>query len=188
MDKREMRKIIINSRDQLDAECRRSKDEKIFQSFINSTFYKNSKVIFTFVSFGSEVDTKNMIDQAIKDGKEVCVPRVISKDKGFCVYRIHGLEDLETGFYNILEPKTYCKMVDIQTIDLVIMPGVAFDSRGGRIGYGGGFYDRFLKDMNQQVKKIALAYELQLQPFIPMFEHDVRIDGLISERRILEFK
>lgn len=188
MDKKEIRKMILNKRDNIEIEERILKDKKIFDSFVKSEYYKSAKVIFSFVSFGSEVNTKNIIVQAIKDHKTVCVPKVISKAEGIKTYRIEGLNELEEGYYHILEPKTHCIEIDKRTIDLIIIPGVSFDRNGGRIGYGGGFYDRFLYDIEGAVLKIALAYELQVLQDIPMLQHDIRIDALITEREINMFK
>lgn len=188
LNKKEIRKSIIKNRDLIDANVKQEMDDSIFEKFINSNFYKCADVIFTFVSFASEVDTKKIIEYAIKDKKTVCVPKVISKDEGFIIYKINGLMDLEEGFYGILEPKNTCEIIDYESIDFILMPGVAFDKFGGRIGYGGGFYDRYLSSLKRDIPKIAIAYDLQIVDKIPMTGLDIYIDGLITEKEIIIFK
>lgn len=187
LNKRDIRKNIINKRDMVVSEKRQEWDSDIFDSVINSDFYKNAKVIFAFVSFGSEVDTKRFIKQAIKDNKIIGVPKVKSKAEGFVIHEINSLEDLEEGFYGILEPKNSCRILEDDSFDFILMPGVAFDRFGGRIGYGGGFYDRFLSNLKRNVPKIAIAYDLQIIEKIPMSDHDIRIDGIITENETILF-
>ena len=141
---------------------------------------------FTFVSFGGEVNTHQIINRAISDGKIICVPKIQSKITGIEIFKINSLAELKSGYYGILEPLEKCPKVDSKNIDLIIMPGVAFDRQGGRIGYGAGFYDRFLSEMNRKVNKIALAYNLQVLDEVPVTELDVLIDGIITEEEIIQ--
>jgi 5-formyltetrahydrofolate cyclo-ligase len=187
LSKKEIRNKIINNRDMLDLRTRSDMDEVIFNKFINSDYYKKAEVIFAFVSFASEVDTKKIIEYAIKENKTICVPKVKSREEGFEIYKIKGLQDLEAGFYGILEPKVACEIIDYESIDFILMPGVAFDKYGGRIGYGGGFYDRYLSKLKKDIPKIAISYELQIIDKIPMALHDIPIDGIITEKEILTF-
>ena len=178
--KKDVRKFILDKRDHCSAEDRLRWDEAIYNKFIKSEDYKKAKVIFIFVSFRSEVDTHKIINKAIEDGKTICVPKVVSKQDGMRVFRINGLGDMEPGYYGILEPSEKCDEIPIKDIDLITIPGAAFDRKGGRIGYGGGFYDRFLTKIPGNVKKIALAYEIQVLNSVPMNENDIRIDGIIT--------
>lgn len=179
-DKKAIRKHILNKRDGLTEADRAQWDKDIFQKFISSNHYKNAKNIFIFVSFKSEVNTREIIKKAFKDGKRISVPKVISKEEGMKAYVIKGFQDLELSNYGILEPKDTCMEMDVNKIDLVVMPGAAFDNKGGRIGYGGGYYDRFLPKIRKNVKKIALAYKMQLIPIVPMDERDIRVDEIIT--------
>jgi 5-formyltetrahydrofolate cyclo-ligase len=187
LSKKEIRNGIIKNRDMLDQVAKMDMDNEIFDKFVKSDFYKKAKVIFAFVSFGSEVDTKKIIEYSIKDNKIICVPRVKSMEEGFDIYRIRSLEDLEPGFYGILEPKASCERIDYESIDFILMPGVAFDRAGGRIGYGGGFYDRYLSKLNKAIPQIAIAYSLQIVDEIPMDLHDMSIGGIITEQEIIYF-
>jgi 5-formyltetrahydrofolate cyclo-ligase len=95
--------------------------------------------------------------------------------------QIKDFQDLSIGNYGILEPKNRQPKIDENSIDVCYVPGLAFDSRGGRVGYGGRFYDRFLKKIGDNCKKIALAYGCQILEEIPMEEHDAFIDGIITD-------
>lgn len=188
LSKKDIRKAIIKKRDEIKENVKSEMDSQIFDTFIKSEFYKRASVIFAFVSFASEVDTKRLIQYAINDNKTICVPRVISRAEGFITYKINGLMDLEEGFYGILEPKLSCEIMNNEKIDFILMPGVAFDRIGGRIGYGGGFYDRYLAGLTRNIDKIALAYDMQIIDKIPMEVHDSHIDGIITEREVIIFK
>jgi len=185
LSKRNIRKCILNKRQLCDSETNMKWNNSIFTKLVNSEFYKKASVIFIFVSFGGEVDTHQIITRAISDGKIICVPRIQSKATGIEVFKINGLAELKPGYYDILEPLEKCPEVDSENIDLIIMPGVAFDRLGGRVGYGAGFYDIFLNKMNRKVDKIALAYQFQVLDEVPMNELDATIDGIITEAEII---
>jgi 5-formyltetrahydrofolate cyclo-ligase len=180
MDKKELRKKILEMRDQQKPADRALWDDIVYNKFIGSEYYRNSKVIFIFVSFRSEVDTHRIIRKALEDGKVVGVPKVVSKKEGMKVFRIDSISDLEAGYFGVLEPKEGCRSIPAEEIDLIVMPGAAFDRVGGRIGYGGGFYDRYLADMGADVKKIALAYRMQVLEKVPMDENDMRVGSIIT--------
>lgn len=186
MDKKEIRKNIIKMRDELTLERRMVLDNRILESVLELNRYQQANMIFLFLSFGSEVDTKRLIERALAKQKRICVPRVISRQAGMLPFEIIGLQDVEPGHYGILEPKNGCRLVELTEIDLVLMPGVAFDRSGGRIGYGGGYYDRLFAKA-AYIAKIALAYEMQVLETLPLEEHDIRIDGLVTEKDFSEF-
>ena len=179
-DKRELRKHILTLRDNLSLDTRKQYDKEIFSKLINKDCYKDCKCIFIFVSYKSEIDTHSIIKKALEDKKVVCVPKVISKQEGMKAVQITDFNQLKPGCQGILEPVDFKCEVDVKKIDLVIMPGVAFDLNGGRIGYGGGFYDRFLVDVRKEVPKVALAYDIQIVDKVPMNELDMRVDDIIT--------
>jgi 5-formyltetrahydrofolate cyclo-ligase len=184
-EKDSIRKQIIEHRDSIDINTKNQWDANIFNSLIKSEWYKKANTIFAFVSFKSETDTHKIIKYAIQDKKTICVPRIKSKQKGIEIFKIDSFYQLEKGYFGILEPIESCLAVDSKDIDLILMPGVAFDRQGGRLGYGAGFYDRFLSNMNNNVDKIAVAYHFQVLDNIPMDEHDVRINGIVTEEEII---
>lgn len=179
-NKKDIRRFILEQRDKLEPDIKKELDKKIFSELIDSEAYKNASVIFVFVSFKSEVDTHEIIKQALKDSKTICVPKINTKEREMEIFKINSLGELKEGYYGILEPGEDCPSVNSNDIDLVLMPGAAFDRQGGRIGYGGGFYDRFLSRMNKKVDKIALAFDFQILDRVPMDEFDVRVDGIVT--------
>lgn len=187
--KKEIRKYIVDMRDKISAEQKCKWDSKINDILVNSEFYKNAGVIFTFVSFRSEVDTHWFIKHAIEDKKIICVPKVVSKQEGMETYIIKSMSDLRAGYYGILEPVDKCPKVIAEDIDLVLVPGLAFDREGRRLGYGGGFYDRFLRRMRGKTPNIALAYHFQIINTVPADQWDIKMDAIITdEEQILTNK
>ena len=186
-EKNIIRKRIIELRDSMDRVLKEDMDNTIFSTLVSSDIFKRANTIFSFVSFGSEVDTRRFIEYALDKGKIICVPKVISIKAGMEIRKIEKISQLKMGFYNILEPDDTCKLMDKLQLDLILMPGVAFDRFGGRIGYGGGFYDRFLPDCAKEVCKIALAYDIQIMNRIKTSIFDVNVDIIITEKEIIRF-
>lgn len=175
--KTELRKKLIEKRKNLSAGYRQSADYKIFQSIIDFEAYQKANTIFCFVSTEDEVNTHLIIKHALNCGKSVVVPKCISKGI-MNAYQIHSFEDLESGKYGILEPKPYCKLVYPEEIDVAIIPCLSCNAEGYRIGYGGGFYDRYLR--NQQFLKIAICYEELILDEIPTDSYDEKVDIIIK--------
>lgn len=179
-NKKALRELIYKKRSEMNLETKKQWDEEILSKILKSEYYKNSRVIFTYVSFQGEVDTIAFLKKALNDGKTICVPKVISKAEGMEAHEITSLDDLELSSYGILEPKIHCPLVNPLDIDLLIMPGVAFDKNNGRMGYGGGFYDRFLKKIKPQAMRIPIAYDFQIFDSIPLDEFDEKVDFIIT--------
>ncbi len=179
--KDKLRKISLEKRDNLNTDEKKQFDKGIFKLVTESDLFKNAQVIFAFVSFKSEVDTFNIINHALTLGKTVCVPKVISKEEGLKVYKIESLQNLITSNYGILEPTEGAKEIMPQNIDLVLTPGLAFDLNGGRLGYGAGYYDRFLRNPYFKGIKIGICYSTQIVDKVPTNEDDIFMDIIITE-------
>lgn len=179
-NKSRIREYINKKRFLLKKEEKENFDRVIFNKLINSKEYIYSKHIFIYVSFNNEVDTYRIIEYALKDNKCVYVPKVISKEEGMKAVQIKSVKELKEGMYGILEPASLEFAVDEQVIDLIVIPGIAFDISGGRVGYGGGFYDRFLKKLSSNVVKLALAYDFQIVDKVPTEIHDMLVDRIIT--------
>lgn len=180
LTKKNLRDLIYSKRSEVNDHTKKQWDGIILEKLLQSEFYKKADVIFTYVSFKGEVDTIKLIEKALSDCKTVCVPKVISKKEGMEAYRITSLKDLEKSSYGILEPKNQDSLIIPSDIDLIITPGVAFSKTNGRIGYGGGFYDRFFKRVTAQTTKVALSYSFQIFESIPMDEFDEKVDFIIT--------
>lgn len=179
--KKEIRKFIKEKRALLTKDEKEILDNIIFKKIVNSQEYRKAKFIFIFVSYKDEIDTHRVIKKALIDGKVICVPKTISLEEGMYAAQITKFEDLEVGNYGILEPKSENKRIEENLIDLCYVPGLAFDRVGGRMGYGGGFYDRFLIKIRNNCKKIGLTYSFQVLERVPMGENDIFIDGIITD-------
>ncbi|MBU0627664.1 MAG: 5-formyltetrahydrofolate cyclo-ligase [Nanoarchaeota archaeon] len=170
------RRVILKKRNALSKDEIIKKSSIIKNNLFSSQEYKKSKVIMFYVSFGSEVNTMEMIKEALKE-KTVCVP-VVEKDRMIASI-IDRIDDLnKKNEYKILEP-TNIQKIESKEIDLVIVPGVVFDKTAHRIGYGKGYYDKFLKDFKG--KKIGLAFNMQIMEIIPKDRWDIGLDKVISE-------
>lgn len=180
MDKSSIRKKIISERDKIDIKEKRYKDNKIKEKLMETKYYKECEKIFIYIGFGSEINTYEYIQDFFKDNKRIFVPRTNIKNKTMEAVEINDLNNLEKNKYGILEPSLDKEQIDKNEIELIILPGVAFDKVGGRIGYGGGYYDKFLKNVSSKAIKVALAYDLQVLDKIPMEEHDIKYDYLIT--------
>ncbi|WP_024614895.1 5-formyltetrahydrofolate cyclo-ligase [Clostridium sp. Ade.TY] len=182
--KKEIRKNIIDIRDKINSTEKKILDSEIINNFINSYEYKEAKVIFSYIGFGSEINTKIIINDALKKGKIVCVPKV--KGKEMLIIKISSLDNLVKSNYGILEPVGNETNINIIDLDLIIMPGVAFDKFKNRIGYGGGYYDKLLYNSNISAYKIALAYDFQVLESIYSENHDIKVDKIITEKRVIK--
>lgn len=152
-------------------------DEKLVEKLLDSEEYKNAHNIFCYVGMSSEVDTSRFIRRALSDNKNIAVPKITGKAIMEAV-TINSLDELKSvPPYGILEPTELKDIMEV--IDLIIVPGVAFDKDGGRLGHGAGFYDRFLK-LHKEATTLALCYDLQLIASVPKEEHDVNIQKIIS--------
>lgn len=181
-----LRKNIRLKRDaQVLSEINR-KSRIIIEKLISTDEYRRAKFIFVYVSFGSEVNTCEFIKKALKSGKRVGIPLTDIKKREMICSEIKDFEmELEPKTFGILEPRNeHIRKVGIDKIDLVIVPCVAFDRKCFRVGYGGGFYDRFLKKLKPYVSTIGLAYELQIIDSISIDEHDMPLNVVITEENV----
>jgi len=159
-------------------------DASIAAYIFSWEIFQSSKVIFCFVSFRSEVNTYPIIKKSLQLGKIVATPRVNLSSNNMEACIINDVStSLKAGYYGIPEPVKSCKIVDYRSIDLIITPGLAFTVRGERLGYGGGFYDRFM-ERNHHVTSSALAYDRFVLEELPVKEHDLPVDYVITESGI----
>ncbi|MDU5110612.1 MAG: 5-formyltetrahydrofolate cyclo-ligase, partial [Clostridium sp.] len=138
-EKKKLRNIVLDKRNSIDNNRKEEMDREIFNKIINLDLYKEAKNIFIYLSFGSEIDTKPIIDRALEDGKEVYIPKVYKVNREMKAIRLNNFDDLEENSMGILEPKDDSNFIAKENIDLIIVPGAVFDLEGNRIGYGGGY-------------------------------------------------
>ncbi len=187
MDKKAIRKRIIRQRDRLSQEEIAGKSRSIAERLYSLPAYRDARVVMFFITFGSEVDTRPMVEETIKKGKMALAPKPVVKRRELIPSQILDWErDLVPGAYNIPEPtEKTLRPVGPEAIDLMIVPGVAFDQKGNRLGYGGGYYDRFFQHLKPQTPLVAPAFELQLLQEVPVEKWDRRVDMIITEKRVI---
>ncbi|MCX7990906.1 MAG: 5-formyltetrahydrofolate cyclo-ligase [Proteobacteria bacterium] len=186
VEKREIRKKILSLRDKLSENDLNLYSSVIMESFFSLDEVKSGKTFFIFVNFKSEVKTTPIIEKLIKDGKRVVVPYTDAKNKQLILCYIKSLSELKEGTYGILEPDiSISERANLADIDIAVIPGSVFDVSGGRVGYGGGFYDRVIPKLRADVPKIALAFDFQVIEKVPMGYYDKRMDIIVTEKRII---
>ncbi|MCS7202170.1 MAG: 5-formyltetrahydrofolate cyclo-ligase [Dictyoglomus sp.] len=177
-----LRKKLIKKRNSIE-----NREEKSFIIYLNLKdldIWKRAEITHIYISFGSEVDTRFIIYHALAENKKVLCPIINEKD--LLVGEIKSFNDLIPGPYGILQPKISINF-DLEKIDVIIVPGVAFDKEGFRLGYGKGFYDRFLAKLKKPIK-IGLIYDELIIDSLPRNEEDIPVDIIISEKRIIYTK
>ncbi len=186
MDKSVIRKASLARRDAMTKEEIEEKSRRIFERLLELAIYKDAENILVYASMRSEVMTDDIILDALANGKRVFCPKVTDEKRGIMEFvRIMTLEELSEGYFGIREPDITdeSEIFDRNNSEgtLIIMPGAAFDRENNRIGYGGGFYDRFLKT-NPSYQTVALAFECQItEELIPADEFDVKPKILLTE-------
>ena len=175
MNKKELRSLIRQKkRAMTDAEIQ-EKSDKLAELFAASDAYRNAKTVYGYLPYNQEVRTVPMLQRAMEDGKRVAVPKVFGDDMKFIF--ISDLSRVEKGYAGIPEPVDDGPVADDPTA-LVLMPGLAFDREGHRIGYGGGFYDRFLAQEPDH-PTLALCYDFQMQDALETEEFDIPVDTVL---------
>jgi 5-formyltetrahydrofolate cyclo-ligase len=183
MNKKILREKIRRMRENLDENIWEENSKIIQWRFIETEYYKNSKSIFTYFAFDREVKTDEIIKNALQNNKKVCLPFIDWENRILIPSLIYNFDEIVT-YKKIPVPKNL-NPFEKEKIDIVIVPGVVFDIYKNRIGMGGGFYDRFLKDIRRTLK-VALAFEFQiLNEKLPIDEYDIKVDIIITEKRII---
>lgn len=187
MDKNSVRKATLEKRKSMPLGEVVTKSDKIIEYLVSTDAYKNANTIMAYIDFRNEVMTENLIKRAVKDGKKIVIPISVVETRQLILSELIDYDnELESGAYGILEPKKeFIRETDAKLVDLVLIPGVAFDKKGFRIGYGAGYYDRFLERVRPDVSKIALAFELQMVNHAYPDSHDVAVDIVITEEEIV---
>lgn len=185
--KKTIRREVLQKRDAIPKKVKGEKDIVIMQRIIQLPEFINAKTIFFYASFRSEVDTMDMIKVSLNMGKLIVLPKVDKENNRLKLYEIKNMNDLARGYMWILEPfVSEDRLRDIDDIDLIIIPGAAFDTYGNRLGYGAGYYDKLLSEMKREIPIVAPAYEEQIVKKIPAEPHDIKVDKIATDKRVIE--
>lgn len=178
MDKKSLRKLYRKIRKSISHIQKSDFDKRIFTSLINSDLFKSSDLILVYVSVSDEADTLNLIEYSLNNNKRIAVP--VCENKNMYFSEIHSLNELSEGEYGIPTVKNGNNIPVKLTADtLCVVPGLCFDKSGCRIGYGGGYYDRFLS--SNKIKAVGLCYERCLCNSINPDTYDVSVDYILTE-------
>lgn len=182
-DKSSLRSNYLTARRRIDPATKAALDARILERLAGFDLYADAGLVLAYVSYGNEVDTRAVIESALASGKRVAVPRVLPHKHKMDFYEIDGMGDLEEGFKGILEPRRGVSS-PLGTVDLLgsvcLVPGLVFDAEGHRIGYGGGYFDRFLQFYPGD--KIALARSAQVSSNpLPTESCDVPVDFIVTD-------
>jgi 5-formyltetrahydrofolate cyclo-ligase len=187
------RKAALREQARKNRVAQKNKDEvsrQIVTRFMDLPAYAAAKTILFYVDAGSEVRTRHMLPEALAGGKRIVVPYCIVETNELELFLLEDMSELVEGAYKILEPKVELrelpnKKVRPEDLDLVMVPGTAFDPKGGRMGQGKGYYDRLLARVRPDAPLVALAFDCQIFDEIPVAPHDVFMDQVLTETRLL---
>ena len=194
--KKSLRVLLLAKRDSISKESKIIKDDAIRKRLFSLEYFKESRTILFYASFRSEADTIKAIQNTLKLKKRVALPVVDTEHKQLKLYEIHDISELSAGYMGIPEPVAARALnMSLNEIDIEIIPGIGFDLKGNRLGYGAGYYDKLLSHKSKRLSKtkgrittIALAFEEQITENIPSEPHDIRVDLIVTEKRLIRCK
>lgn len=176
------RKIVFQKRKEYPLSLWKENSFKICEKIKNLKEWLFSQNIGFYSAIDKEVSLENLIGEAFLKNKRVFLPKTWLKERKLSFHQIFSLSDLKPGAFNILEPPVTAPSIEVSKLDLLFVPGVAFDLNKGRLGYGGGFYDRILS--YTKALKIGVAFSFQIFDKLPLEEHDQKVDLVITEESI----
>ncbi|MFB5609951.1 MAG: 5-formyltetrahydrofolate cyclo-ligase [Nitrosarchaeum sp.] len=179
-EKTSLRKFLLDKRDGTSFDLMKIASKSILKRLKKIESFKTAHKIGAYYPIGSEILTQDIMQEALSEGKEIFLPKVIGKNIEF--RKIESFDNLENGSFDIMEPRNECPRDN--NLDIILVPTVGISPNGVRLGYGHGFYDRFLAE--NKIKTISLTYEKQIVKNIPKSEHDVIIDWIVTEDRIID--
>ena len=186
--KKEIRKKYLEKRNRLSEKKRNAAGDKITARLLGMPEVKSAPVVFVYASYKTEVSTKKLIQSLLLEGKTVALPKVDGREMQF--FEVTAWEELIAGYQGIMEPQGREQVLCPHTQDVMLLPGACFDYSGHRIGYGGGYYDRYLQRLSEEKPlKIGLAFQCQVYPeVLPAEPQDENVDYVVTERKTVKAK
>jgi 5-formyltetrahydrofolate cyclo-ligase len=184
--KGEIRKAVLQKRDAIPAVVKREKDALVRELVLSIPEFISAKTIIFYAAFRSEVGTRSLMEESLMRGKRVVLPKVNAAMHTLMLYGVKHMDELTPGYMGIPEPPQIDeRLVGIDDADLVVVPGAGFDFAGNRLGYGAGYYDSLLSQRKKKSPIIALAYEEQIVDSISAETHDVKVDIIVTDKRVI---
>lgn len=187
-EKKDLRKFYSNLRDSLSTEEITKRSQKMCNSFFGSALYKNSQTIFTYINYKSEFNTSIIAKKTLSDNKKLCVPVMSKKAHEMFFVQITNLNELQKNKFGILEPTlNFEKVLKPNNKTVIIVPALAFDKNGFRLGYGGGYYDKYLSE-NKSFANIGFSFNFQIANELIHNENDIPVDVILTENNSIIIK
>jgi len=184
MNKTEIRKMVKEKLQHIPSDLYHKWSREIATSLFSLDDWKNAATIAVTISRGKEVETRAIIQEGWKQGKRIVVPKCDSISRGMTFRILESFDQLEVVYYGLEEPKeAETEAVSAHEINIMLVPGLAYNQKGYRVGFGGGYYDRFLS--KYEGKTAALAFEVQLVEELPIEDHDIAVDTIITNERVI---
>jgi 5-formyltetrahydrofolate cyclo-ligase len=184
--KKLVRTSILEKRNSLSPKEINEAEKQIINNLMKLDQFNQSQNVFCYLSFRSEVPTQNIIHYCQQFDKNVYIPICVKETKEMIISQYDSEVKLITSNYGVQEPsKETIRIADRNILDLAIMPGAVFDSKGYRVGYGAGYYDKFFSHTPKQIYKIALAYSFQIIEEVPKDDYDIPVDCIVTEQGII---
>ena len=183
--KEALRKRLAALRRTLTTEARAERSRRASERLIAEPAFAAAQVVLAYAALRFELDPSHAIEHAIASGKTVALPRVIPETSELALHVYKPGDELTESGYGVREPLADAARIAAEQVDLVLVPALAFDARGFRLGYGKGFYDRLLPSLGR-AERIGLAFELSLLPQLPNEDHDIAVHRVVTEKRVIE--
>jgi 5-formyltetrahydrofolate cyclo-ligase len=194
VQKRALREAVLARRAALSADDRAKASAAITAKLIAHPAYAKARCVMAYASFGDEFDTAALLNHVLQTGKVLVLPRIEKSTRQLVLHKVSALNDLVTGKWNIREPRVDAPSAELNEVDFALIPGLAFDRHGGRLGYGGGYYDKLLSvtaSVNKThsetpaLARLSAAFSCQIVDATPMTPHDVYISTIITENEVI---
>jgi 5-formyltetrahydrofolate cyclo-ligase len=178
-----LRAKVLAARDALPAEIHCDLNKRISARVLELPVWRDANCVLLYLSFGKEFDTAQLVSAALARGKQLCLPRVNRDSNTLEIYRVSDpVQETAPGAFGIREPRVECGRADLDKIDFVLVPGIAFTPHGDRLGFGRGYYDRLICELSHRPLLVAAAFTLQIRAQIPIGDGDRRVDWIITEQ------
>jgi 5-formyltetrahydrofolate cyclo-ligase len=183
--KEQLRGTMINKRMGVSERCAMAAAQKLWPALQGLPGFESHKVVSAFVAARGEIPMEPVLTALLKSDRKLALPRVSREENLMRFHHVRGLGDLTPGAFGILEPRADAPVIPEEEIDLVLVPGVAFDRHGGRVGFGKGFYDLALPHFRPQTPRVGVCYAFQLVSDTPQVEKDQRVHWLLTDEGLL---
>jgi 5-formyltetrahydrofolate cyclo-ligase len=186
-EKKALRAVVLAERAKMAPAARPEGSRAILRQLLGLPEYRRAASVMTYMSFGEEVDTREFFNTALADAKTLLLPRIDRARRTLVVHGVARAEDLVPGVWGILEPHENLPVASVDDADFILMPGLAFDRAGNRLGYGAGYYDRLLSASKGAAWRVAAAFDCQVVDAVPAGANDQPIHALVTPTQLLRF-